>query len=265
MTDRNTKITVVGVIAIIVGFFAVFMGVGDVLTEQRDADGYLMSDPLTIDRPSPVVISNDIDLMRGHYECVTEDSLIALLPRSDDVRVTGTAAGSEALFLGIAPVDAVATYLDGVPYDEITDWGCDQDHLTGVEYTTHQGSGLPDAPQAQTWWLASISGTGQQTVDWTIPSGEWAVVIMHADPSSEVSADVRFGAQMPSGMMTMAWILIAVGLPLLIAGGLIVFITVRRDRRTRPARPDDAGTELPPPPTEPPPEPVDPQRESVTN
>ena len=92
-------------------------------------------------------------------------------------------------------------------------------------------------------WAASISGPGEQTLDWTIPSGEWAVVIMHADPSSEVSADLRFGARMPAGMMAMAWILIAVGLPLLIAGGLIVFITVRRDRQTRTPRPDDAGTE----------------------
>lgn len=107
------------------------------------------------------------------------------------------------------------------------------DRLTAVKYTTHQGSDLPDAPQAQTFWSASISGTGQQTLDWTIPTGEWAVVIMDAAPSSQVSADVRFGAQMPSDMITMAWILIAVGLPLLIAGGAIVFMTVRRDRTTR--------------------------------
>lgn len=265
MTGRNTKMTVVGVAAIILGFFAVFMGLGDVLTEERDADGYLMSDPLTIDRPAPVVISNDIDLLRGHYRCVTEDSLIALLPRSDDVRVTGTGAGSEALFVGIAPVVAVATYLDGVPHDEITDWDCDQDRLTAVTYTTHQGAGLPEAPQAQTFWSASISGTGQQTLDWTIPSGEWAVVIMRADPSSEVSADVRFGALRPSGMITMAWILIVVGLLLLIAGGLIVFITVRRDRRTRTPRPDDAGAEPLSPPTEPPGESVSPQGEHLTN
>ena len=133
-----------------------------------------------------------------------------------------------------------------------------------MKYTTHQGSGLPEAPQAQTFWSASISGTGQQTLDWTIPGGEWAVVIMHAAPSSEVSADVRFGAQMPSGMITMAWILIAVGLPLLIAGGLIVFITVRHDRRTRTPSVDDAGTDLPPP-AKPPHDSVDPRGGSLTH
>lgn len=243
MTDRSTKLIAFGIVAAVAGLFlVVWTGLGT-LTEDRDADGYLMSNPLTIDRTSPVVVSNDIGLLRGHYECVSEDSLVAFLAEPDDVRLIGTAAGPGELFVGIAPANTVAAYLDGVAHDEITDWECDQHNITPVEYTVHEGSAVPDAPSAQTFWTMSVSGTGQQTLDWTIKSGEWAVVIMHTDGPGGVSADVRFGALAPSAMMTIAWVSVAVGLPLLIAGSVMLFIGIRRNRRTTTHHPDHGETE----------------------
>jgi hypothetical protein len=46
-------------------------------------------------------------------------------PTPDDVRVRGVATESETLFMGIAPADVAAGYLDGVVHDEITiEWDC---------------------------------------------------------------------------------------------------------------------------------------------
>jgi hypothetical protein len=80
--------------------------------------------------------------------------------------------------------------------------------------------------------VTSASGTGQQTLDWTIQSGEWAMVIMNADASSGVSADLRFGALAPSGLDTLAWTSIAVGLVALIGGGLLLYLGFPRKGRS---------------------------------
>ncbi|MFW2384038.1 MAG: hypothetical protein ACN4GZ_19960 [Acidimicrobiales bacterium] len=104
----------------------------------------------------------------------------------DDVRVEGVATGSDPLFIGIAPADAAAGYLDGVTHDEITDWGSRADDITDVVYTRNEGATDPAAPGSKGFWVASVSGSGDQTLDWTIQSGEWAVVIMNADGSPGV-------------------------------------------------------------------------------
>jgi len=95
--------------------------------------------------------------------------------------------------MGIAPSDAVAGYLDGVAHDEITSWDSTQDDITDVVYTRNEGVTDPAAPGTEGFWVASVSGSGEQTLDRTIQSGEWALVIMNANGSPGVSAHVRFG------------------------------------------------------------------------
>lgn len=233
MTGRN-KTIVFGTVLAVVGLALVWGGLGP-LSQSRDAHGYVMSDSLSIDRSSRAVITYDVGLLRGHYECATEEAFILKFhSEPDDVRMQGTASGSAALFLGIAPAAAVDGYLDGVAHDEITEWDCDVDDIVPVEYTTLEGTAIPDAPGTETFWVTSASGTGQQTVDWTIESGEWAVVVMNADASTGVSSQVTFGALAPSGLVAMSWALFAVGLVALIAGGLLLYLTRRRRGRDAP-------------------------------
>ena len=219
-----------GIVFVVLGLLLVWGGLTP-LSQFRDADGYLMSDPLTIDRPSRAVVTNDVGLLRGHYECAGEETLILNLYSPDDVRMQGVASGPDALFMGIAPADAVEGYLDGVAHDEIAEWDCDVDDIVPVEYTEHDGASAPNAPGTERFWVASASGTGQQTLDWTIESGEWAIVIMNADASSGASADLRFGALAPSGLDTLAWTSFVVGLVALISGGLLLYVGFRRRGR----------------------------------
>jgi hypothetical protein len=128
--------------------------------------------------------------------------------------------------MGIAPADAVSGYLDGVAHDEITPWDCfgflsdleDED----VVYTRNEGTIAPAAPGTEGFWVASVSGSGEQTLDWTIQSGEWALVIMNADGSPEVSADVRLGAQAPSGLGPIGLASVVVGLVAAVGGILAI-------------------------------------------
>lgn len=227
MTGRRTTAVVSGGFVAFAGLLLVWGGLTS-LSQHRDADGYLLSDPLTVDRSPRAVITNDVGLLRGHYECAGEESLFLALYSPDDVRMQGVASASDALFMGIAPADALKGYLDGVAHDEITEWDCDVHRIEAVKYTRHEGTVAPGAPGTEQFWVTSTSGTGQQTLDWTIEGGEWAMAIMNADASSGVSADLRFGALAPPGLGTLAWASFAVGLVALLGGGLLLYLGLRR-------------------------------------
>jgi hypothetical protein len=150
---------------------------------------------------------------------------------SDDLRVEGVATGSETLFVGIAPADAVAGYLDGVAHDQITDWNFFENDAEDVVYTRNEGVTDPAAPGTEGFWVASVSGSGEQTLDWTIQSGEWVLVVMNADGSPGVSAEVRLGVLAPTALFP-------IGLALLV-GGLVALIGGTQLISSLPARPDE--------------------------
>jgi hypothetical protein len=79
--------------------------------------------------------------------------------------------------------------------------------------------------------VASVSGSGEQTLDWTIETGEWALVIMNADGSPGVSADVRLGVLAPSALFPIGLASLVVGLVAAIGGGRLI--------TSLPARPDE--------------------------
>lgn len=245
MTDRRTREIRFGVVAVVVGLLLVWSGLTP-LSQHRDADGYLLSGSLAIDRSSRAVVSRDLGLLRGQYQCAAEETWILGLSSPDDVRMQGRASGSGALFLGIAPADAVAGYLDAVSHDEITGWDCDIDEIKEVDYTGHDGALVPGPPAAQRFWTTSVSGTGEQTLDWKIESGDWAVVIMNADASSGVSADMRFGALAPARFDLLAWISFAVGAVAMVFGGSSLYVGLRRTGAAGAPGPDDAMTESEP-------------------
>jgi hypothetical protein len=81
--------------------------------------------------------------------------------------------------------------------------------------------------------VTSVAGTGIQTLDWTIESGDWTTVVMNADASPGVRAELAFGALPPSSIDAVAWTTLTVGAIALIGGGLLLFFGVRRSTRNR--------------------------------
>jgi hypothetical protein len=212
-----------GVALVLVGLFLAWNGVG-ALTFNGNDGRYELTEPVTIEVSSRAAVTNDVELLRGGYGVY---SILAPIHKffstPDDVRMRGVAAGPESLFMGIAPADAAAEYLDGVVHDEITDWDSFNDHIENVVYSRNEGTTDPAAPGTKGFWVASVSGNGEQALDWTIQSGDWAVVIMNADGSPGVAADVRFGVLAPSGLVAIGWALVVVGLLVAIGGiGLIL-------------------------------------------
>lgn len=219
--------TIVGAVLVLIGLFLVWGGIAP-LTESRD-DGYYMSDSLILDRPSSAVVTTDMDLLRGRWETLAEESFAEMfMDTPDDIRMEGVAAGDDAIFLGIAPTSAVDRYLDGVAYDEITEWEADQAAILDIEYTPHEGTVSPAPPGGETFWAVSVSGTETQTLDWTIEDGDWTAIVMNADGSSGVAAGVAFGALPPSGWDAWRWTTFAAGLVLVAGGALLAYLGLRR-------------------------------------
>lgn len=70
-------------------------------------------------------------------------------------------------------------------------------------------------------------GGGIRTVNWTPQTGNWRIVVMNADGSRGVSADVSVGARLPH-LLTIGIAALGAGilLVLLSAGG--IYLTTRR-------------------------------------
>ncbi|GAA4677651.1 hypothetical protein GCM10023215_08010 [Pseudonocardia yuanmonensis] len=128
------------------------------------------------------------------------------------------------VFVGIGPSAAVDRYLAGVAQGV---WRGEAVAGTPrvVTRVDELGGGAPATPPAaQTFWVASASGPGTQTALWTPESGSWTAVVMNADGTAPVAADVQVGAQVPVLGATSAvalWTglgLLAVGIGVIVAG-----------------------------------------------
>ena len=106
------------------------------------------------------------------------------------------------------------------------------------------GLGVVDPPVDQDFWTVSASGDGEQELKWEARGGRWSVVVMNADGSPGVAADVEVGAR--SGAVT------PIAVALIVVGGIItaaaiVLIVVGAHGRRSPGSPSSDMTAAAPP------------------
>jgi hypothetical protein len=121
------------------------------------------------------------------------------------------ATSSKPTFVGIARKSEVDAYLRGTSYASATKLDLDPFKVT---YVPHAGTRNPGRPADQSFWASSTTGTGAHALTWKIKSGEWSIVVMNADGSPGVSAEVNAGAKIP-------WALWA-GIGLAVFGALVL-------------------------------------------
>jgi hypothetical protein len=124
------------------------------------------------------------------------------------------------VFVGLAPTTAVSAYLARVGHSVVTDTVGDN----GDPVTTYLRGGAPRLDPGQaTRWTASASGARTQSLTWEPRSGDWTLVVMNADGSAPVAADVAVGAEVPVlgdvavGLLVSGSVLLVVALVLLVA------------------------------------------------
>jgi hypothetical protein len=152
------------------------------------------------------------------------------------VRIRAEGASAQPLFIGIGPEPAVAGYLGRVAHADVEDIDIDPFRVT---YRQVAGAAPGRPPTAQNFWAASASGQGRQTLTWKVRDGDWSVVLMNADGSRGVGAEVDLGAK----LSFLLWVAIGVliGGVLLLGGGVALIVLAAR-RRPPPAVPPTPAT-----------------------
>jgi len=195
---------VLGSLGALVAIALLLAGLGLVWadTTQRDGDGYFTTRAERLTTGAYALTHERVELREAPGWIVD---------RLGTVRIRATAADGTPLFVGIASEADLDRYLAGVAHDEVVDLKSDPPYT--VETRAQPGGAPSGAPTEESFWAASASGSGTQTVSWEVAEGNWAFVVMNADGSRAVAADIELGAKVD-------WML-AVGLALVAAGALI--------------------------------------------
>ena len=143
-----------------------------------------------------------------------------------DIRLRTSGIGpSDEVFVGIARTVDIERYLDGAEFSRIREF----DDAFPV-YVEESGATDIDAPTLQNIWVESADGVGEQEITWDVRRGDWAAVVMNADGSPAVAADVEIGVR--SGVITPIGItLIVIGGVMLLASVTLLVVGVRGRRR----------------------------------
>jgi hypothetical protein len=217
---------VFGVLGVLVGVAALSSSL-QVLLADRDADDFFVSNEQDFARSSFAVVSEDVDVLTDAPGWLTD-----WLTDPVDVRLRGTSADGVEIFMGIAESEALEAYLAGVNYDEVTSLdfrGAD------IRYLAHEGAAVPTAPGLSSFWVASIEGPGEQTLDWSLEDGNWSAAVMNADASAGIDATLVLGAKI-SNFILLAWIGLAFGVLSLLVGGYLMYRGFRQSGTERVSR-----------------------------
>ena len=192
---------------------------GVLLGTERDAAGYLNSSTQQFST-STYALTARIPVAGPGSSATWGHNLVTLRLR---------VGGSSPVFIGIAPQAAVDRWLANSAHEELTRIGFVGQLSTASQL--HPGTAAPAPPGAQTFWVASATGSGTQTLSWAATAGNWEVVVMNADAAPGVAVGVSAGVKIPA-LIVLAIVLGVIGI--LILGTGITLVAVSLVRRGRP-------------------------------
>jgi xylulose-5-phosphate/fructose-6-phosphate phosphoketolase len=109
--------------------------------------------------------------------------------RLGTIRLNATSGNpAKELLLGIGPKDAVESFLRGVEHDVVVDVEVDP---FDAEYRHQPGSRALPTPGTQPFWAT----VANRRLEWEVEEGDWVAVVMNADGSRGVAADLSVAAK----------------------------------------------------------------------
>jgi hypothetical protein len=215
---RVIALVVASIIAVLgLGLLAAGASLGWALGTQRDDTGFFTTPDERFETDSFALTTADIDLGRPGRDDWWADRDLAT------VRITVDNADARPVFVGIGPASDVEAYLAGVPHDDITDVDFDRH---SVEYRRENAGGIsaPAPPADQAFWVARASGANSQSLTWDLEPGRWAIVVMNADATTAVVADIELGgridylAQIAIGLGISGLMMLAMATAMIVGG-----------------------------------------------
>jgi hypothetical protein len=198
--------------------------------QARDQAGFVMSDHKTFQTVTYAITSDNVQL--------PSDPAGAFLPRAwlGEAKVTASSLGGRPVFIGVAATRDALAYLNGVSHATVVDPGSTWRGGRGPVYRTTAGDAPDTAPATRDIWVAQSTGADAQTLVWPIESGDWTLVLMNADGSAGVTADLAAGATVPA-LTWIVGILLSIAGTSLVVGVALLVISVRAARTPSPMAP----------------------------
>ena len=246
MSAGRVVLIVLGSIGVLFGV-ALLAGGGFLLWADRTQreDGYLTTPTERFATPTYALTRTRLEIDTEEPGWVLNDSWFG------KVRIRGESADEKMLFIGIGPQADVARYLGTVAHANVQDIDFDPFRVT---YLPIAGGAPQGPPTEQRFWAASASGVGTQTLTWKVRDGDWSVVLMNADGSRGVDADIDVGAK----LSFLLWVAIGLllGGVLVVGGSTALVVLAARTPRPPPTPPvtPTAGRESGSPPAPEPPD-----------
>lgn len=214
------------IIAIIFGALALLPGLGLLaggtaiaIAQAAADDGYFTFTPDRVTSEGVAVITDDAWLDDGG------PWVLDWLDLDVRLRVEG-AATTDDVFVGIARTPDVETYLADAPHSVIVEF----DHRSP---RTREESGrlaAVAAPADVDIWVASAGGTGERELTWEARGGRWSIVVMNADGTAGVDADVEFAVR-SDAVTPIAVMMIVVGGVIVLGSVALLVFGIRGRRR----------------------------------
>ncbi len=146
------------------------------------------------------------------------DNVVSVVGRPQ-IRLDVSGGNTSGIFIGIGRTADVDTYLAGVATDQVTDVGVRPFELT---VDRMPGRATAASPAAQKFWVASaVSGTDAQ-LRWPVSNGDYRLVVMNADGTSNVISQARVQLVVPD-MFWLSLVALAVGFTVT-AGGIVILV-----------------------------------------
>ena len=190
---------------------------------QKDEQGYLNTGSQRFTASTHALATENLEMDLDGVEGLVSS------PDLGQVRLQVAPQSGEPVFAGIARTADVTSYLDGVAHTKVTDFDYEPFE---ADYSPQRGESKPAPPAAERIWAASAEGAGSQTLSWKVQDGDWSVVVMNADGSRGVQADVSAGAKVPY-LTSIGWGVLGGGTALLLAAMVLLAFGVRAPRERR--------------------------------
>ena len=237
MTENNTQTTrrrstagrivliVTGAVAGVLALAALALGAGALWADgEKNDQGYLATDSERFAAGTRALATENLDVDLDGVDWLVDSGELG------KVQLEVASEGDEPVFVGIARTEDVTSYLRGVDHTLVTDVDADPFEAS---YQRESGNGRPAAPAQESFWAASTQGRGTQTLDWRVDDGDWSVVVMNADGSRGVAADVSAGAKMPF-LDELGWSALGGGGALMIGALALIVLGARPPRKQPP-------------------------------
>ncbi len=223
------------IVALIFGGFILLIALGLIAgggvllwsqTAITDSDGYMITNPVPLTVNSYAIVQNNVNIhMNMGWWTPSNQNIVS-------IKIVATSNNGKPIFVGIVPQQSALTYFNGVNIDKITSYNWVPGRMMGggvPSYQTIPGGSPLTPPTSQVIWVAQASGSGTQTVTWTPISGEYWVVIMNADGSNGINADVQVGARVTI-LSWIGWGLLIGGILVALVGAVIIYFGAIRRR-----------------------------------